>query len=683
MIEEYFSIYDEKRKQYGENTVVLYACGSFYEVYQVNVSEKVFGSVSEKVLGEKILGNAEKIAEILHIVYTSKNKNMAMSMSNPNFCGFGTAYVNKYLNILLENGYTVVIVDQLENKKSGKLVKRGVTAIHSPSVVPIDYETTDDLVLSSILIEKIEHKKSFKKELNYIVSVVSINNFTNDISVIEHNSGSFTDLLLEIERILLSNVPKEILLYEVGLQEDEKIELEKRFSIKIRDSDKKFKNYSKLNVQNEYFKKIYSSNNSLVSPIEQIGLNMYPLSIVNYMFLLDFILEHDIKLIKNINKPKIILENENLVLGLNTIEQLCLINKNKKSLFNIINKTSTPMGKRYLKKMLCRPFTNIEKIKNRYLFMDSIENDHLVFKEKLIGINDIEYYCRKMGLDSLHPYEMIKLKNDFLKINEIMNLLKENEFLQNDLQNGLQNGLQNSLQKGTSFKEVIDSSFNIEMMKDCSLKNEITNNFFMKGVYPEIDQISDEILSLEDKIVEIVNNYNKIIGADQVKVGFTDQEGHYFTMTKLRYSSFIKKLDEKTVQTFKPKFLSNNCKLFTEELDNISFKLIKLKKSLSESVIEKYLLKIKEISNNFNDYFLFCINLVEILDVCVSSLICKKTYYYCKPEITENNSCSIKGLRHPIIERLGTEYISNDIDLSSKNGYLLYGINSSGKSEFL
>jgi hypothetical protein len=62
MIDEYFSIYNNACKEYGVDTAVLYACGSFYEVYQY---------VETKSSGVEKVGNADKIAEVLHIVYTS------------------------------------------------------------------------------------------------------------------------------------------------------------------------------------------------------------------------------------------------------------------------------------------------------------------------------------------------------------------------------------------------------------------------------------------------------------------------------------------------------------------------------------------------------------------------------------------------------------------------------------
>ena len=44
MIDEYFEIYSQSVKEYGEKTCVFYACGSFYEVYKVDNKNETIGN---------------------------------------------------------------------------------------------------------------------------------------------------------------------------------------------------------------------------------------------------------------------------------------------------------------------------------------------------------------------------------------------------------------------------------------------------------------------------------------------------------------------------------------------------------------------------------------------------------------------------------------------------------------
>ena len=88
MIDEYFDIYNQSIKQYGEKTCVLYACGSFYEVYKIENNTET-------------IGNADIVSEIIRCDFSNKNKSKrseeGSSRAFPDFCGFGTAYLPKYL----------------------------------------------------------------------------------------------------------------------------------------------------------------------------------------------------------------------------------------------------------------------------------------------------------------------------------------------------------------------------------------------------------------------------------------------------------------------------------------------------------------------------------------------------------------------------------------------------------
>ena len=60
-IDEYLNYQIEAEKKYGENTIVFYENGTFYEIYGVdNDTEKV--------------GQPKRISELLNIAITRKNK---------------------------------------------------------------------------------------------------------------------------------------------------------------------------------------------------------------------------------------------------------------------------------------------------------------------------------------------------------------------------------------------------------------------------------------------------------------------------------------------------------------------------------------------------------------------------------------------------------------------------------
>lgn len=107
LIKQYLDYHVHYKKEYGEKTVVLMQVGAFFEVYGIDNEE------------EKI-GNVEKIAKTLNIILSRKNRaNLKNSIHNPLMCGFQLPYLDRHLNVLLQNDYTVILIEQdPKNKKT-------------------------------------------------------------------------------------------------------------------------------------------------------------------------------------------------------------------------------------------------------------------------------------------------------------------------------------------------------------------------------------------------------------------------------------------------------------------------------------------------------------------------------------------------------------------------------------
>ena len=714
MIDEYFDIYTKSVKEYGEKTCVFYACGSFYEVYEVD---------NEK---EKI-GNASVIAEIIRCDFSNKNKQKRSEEGStrgfPDFCGFGIPYLPKYLNPLLENNYTVVIVDQLEsnnvkNERKGKLVKRGVVAVHSPCLKSPDLETYNDTetYLLGITLEIILSKtQNYKNDL-FIYSVCSVNNTTNTIDITENvlqlKRNEFRNILDDLGKVLSRYNSKELKINVISPQDDntylsciEKYFREKsimeNFIYKIESinvADEKYKQYNKGSYQNEYFKRIYNHVDfGLIEPIEYLGLREKELSRINFMLLLDFMCKHDIKYISNLTIPNIIQDDSNLSLELNTISQLNILpnksisDKRISSVFDVVNYTSTSIGRRHLKSLLSKPFRESSTIQFRYDLTDEfmkLDNDSIDDIQKILcKINDFDRFHRKMGLDALHPYEFEKLNGSYILISKLFDIVKSNDILVKTLPND------NILENFADYISDYKNFFDLAIMRRIGLNTSIEDfsNFFNKGLVEELDKIDNDIKQLEDSIEKIRTIFDNAINekrekTQNIKLGFTDNDGYFFTCTKIRYQKLIKECKD---HSFNMKQTSNTCKFTTDDLVQKSNQLIKTRELLSKRVKTIYIKKLQEYYKKYNDVFGNLTKFIEIIDICLSNMKCSIKNKYCKPIIkkdTEQSYVKCTKLRHPIIEIINndTEYIPNDICLSPDNlGMLVYGLNSSGKSSLL
>jgi len=115
IIDDYLNYLDEYTIKYGDNTIIFMQVGSFFELYSIDENSKYL----------------YKITDICNIQVSKKNKNIKeISRNNPLMCGFPLYVVNKYVQLLLQKKYTIVLIEQITEPPEPK---RKITEIISPS----------------------------------------------------------------------------------------------------------------------------------------------------------------------------------------------------------------------------------------------------------------------------------------------------------------------------------------------------------------------------------------------------------------------------------------------------------------------------------------------------------------------------------------------------------------------
>ena len=442
-----------------------------------------------------------------------------------------------------------------------------------------------------------------------------------------------------------------------------------------------------VNYQNKYLRDIWDNIEfNLIEPIEYF--NLKSLSAINLVYILKFIEKHDVSYVKNLNMPKILNESNNLILELNTISQLNIVDTTFKttSLFDIINFTRTPIGKRHLHNILCKPFKDPEIINKRYLITENISLLPVSLDKILDNIIDIEKMHRKMGIAELHQNEFFKLNESYLFILQLIDIITNSKIA------NLIDFQDNNLLKFKEFIKKYTTTFDLSKMINFNLnsgRNEL-ENYFNKGIIKELDIIQNNINILEQKRKDLRLSFDTLINTDQktdyIKLVYTEFEGYSFTCTKIRYQLLLQKLDKKSNTVGRIRQTSNSVKFVPKELDELSNEIISTRELLSNKITINYK---KCLLNYYREYnFIFDIlkDIVQIIDVCNSNLKCSEKFNFSRPclDIKDKSYLQIQGLRHPLIEKSGKEYIPNDITLDNEtNGILCYGLNSSGKSTLL
>lgn len=690
IVQTYFD-FCKKYKNIYEKSIVLLQVGSFMEIY------------SDLKSGPDI----DYISSILDIQSTRKNKsNPIIDISNPKMAGIPCSVKDKYIDILLNNGYTIILVEQVTLPPNPK---REVTKIISPATRDISQSVENNYLMC------LYFTIGTTKTKEYLTSSITYVDINTNHSYIYENTEEDTNLNLEdIFKTIITNKPSEIVIFtDIKTKKNENLiklifEFIKTLPIScIHNRINKIidENYFKLNYQNTILNKVFKDIGFL-SVIEYLDLENLPLSVISYTYLLQFCYEHNEKLLEGLIKPVFLENTKYLSLVNNVLENLNIISKDNNtktgSILNLLNNCKTSIGKRFFKQNLINPIINVKQITEIYDITDYFINNEL-YKETrpcLSKISDLERTFKRLLTKNLQPPEFVSINESFISLQTLYKILEENKCDFSKL-----NWSENNHNQLNDFMTYYNRIFNFEEMEKVNLI-QITKNIFKEGVYPIIDNMQNELINLENIFENVClslndNNENN----SEFKLDMNKDNVRTILITKNRFDNLLK--DKKRCEKINMHLTKYNLTLdditakpfstTNKTVLKISFKgmsdnqilLNELQSTLKKQIIELYLNELEYFCENFGNIFNNITEFIAKVDFFSCNAKNAIENCYIRPNIVNNESSYIKteGLRHPLIEKIqvDTPYISNNLEIGTenRNGMLLYGYNGIGKTSLL
>lgn len=687
IVDEYIFYHEKYVHEYGKDTIVFIRVGDFFEAYGTDTEGP----------------DLTRISDMTNLTKTKKDKKVnEVSRKNPYMMGFQHLSLQKFMSIIIANGFTVIIVDQVTPPPKPK---REVTGIYSPGTYINNIEMHDS---NNVVCIYIEEEKQLNGKIMDCIGMSVLDVSTGECYVYETYNKMIDEkyALDETYRFIHSHCPKEIIFVYNGERKEDlltQLELSNKPLHHIEHLDKKF---NKLSYQNEFLKKIYQGKD--MTPIEYIDMEKLSYARQSLIILFDFVYKHNESFIKQLQKPIIYTCDRHLILGndalqqLNVFENTSLDTNNVKynCLYKILNNASTAMGKRYLRKELSNPLNSIEDIEFRYNCVDEFISNkfYLKVEEQLSKIIDIERLCRKMVLRILHPYELYNLIESVKEIRTLFDLIKNTNYVKKFMLN------KTELIKVDTFLEECDKLFLVDELKKYKV-DDMEKSVFKKGVAPKIDTINDNVVGNIDLLNEIAIKLCDAIGiANSITLNANNKKECCFVTTNKRALMLEKYLETNTI-TIDDTIIDNTTLTFKHATPNKAgksgnSKIYYYKNTSASSIVDlqtkmRILIKktyetiVPDIGMKYNELFQHISVMISKIDFVKSSAKTSIMYNYCRPKIMEydNGFIDVIQMRHPIIERIkvDTEYIPHDIQLgrspNNKNsGILLMGINGGGKS---
>ena len=612
-----------KVKDKYPDALLLFRVGDFYETFH---------------------DDAVKASAILGIILTKRG---AGSNSETKLAGFPHHSLNTYLHKLVKAGERVAICEQLEDpKKTKTIVKRGVTELITPGVALNDgiLDQKSNNFLASV----------FNIKNNYGISFLDIS--TGELLVAEGNIEYIKNLLssYDAKEILVCKKNKSAFINEFG-------------------------NYSSVFYFDDWvFKKDFAlekiKNHFNISSLKGFGISENNIGLLACGSILHYLDETQHNKLEHITKINQIIDSSHVWMDQFTVSNLELIHSNSndgKSLIDVIDYTSSPMGARMLKRWLIHPLLDLKKLNFRHSSVDEIiKNKDLLLslQSELRSLSDLERIIAKVVTFKISPRELVQLKESLIKVKSIKDLLSEKSLINLFKINS-------SLDCCESIIKLLEQTLNNEAPVNIKKGNVIKEYF-----NSELDELRSLSISGKDYLNKILEREKNNTGITSLKISFNNVFGYFIEVRNIHKDKVPEDWIRKQTLVNAERYITSELKDYEAKILGAEEKISVLESKLFEELIIKLIKDVEVIQNNS----FWLANLDCLVGFANLALKAK----YTKPTLNNSKDLEIIKGRHPVIEsQLSQEspYVPNDLKLCDKTNQILMitGPNMSGKSAIL
>ncbi len=624
--------YLDTKKEY-QDCILFYRLGDFYEMFYEDA----------------ILASRE-----LEITLTGR---ACGAEEKAPMCGVPYHAVDTYLSRLIAKGYKVAICEQLEDPKTTKgIVKRDVIRVVTPGTV------TENNMLEE---KKNNYMMSiFKSGIHYGISICDITTGDFYATQIKFPENNFEKLLDEYARF----TPTELVINPAMAASKKEVELMKDRSlafVTVREDSIFEENAEKINGS---YKVIDNSGNEKVLEHEDLLIHAAN-GILNYI-------EETQKMkLEHMNTLKVYDVQKYMSLDISARRNLELTermrDKSKKgTLMWVLDRTSTSMGGRLLKRWIHDPLLALDEIKARNTAVGELK-DNLMLRgdiaENLNKVYDIERLAGKISYGNANARDLISLKNSISHMPDLKQILK--------------NANCELLQKAyDDLDELVDIAKLIEdaIVEEppISLKE---GGLIKMGYDKEIDEYKSASVEGKQWILNLEAKEREATKIKNLKIGYTKVFGYYIEVTK----SFLNQVPENYIRK---QTLTNAERFITQELKDMEDKILGAEEKAIQQEYNAFVEIRNQIASNI-ERIQQTASVIANVDVLTSLAIVAEDYGYVCPEMDESGVLEIENGRHPVVEKMldSGGFVQNDtkLNLQENRIAMITGPNMAGKSTYM
>ncbi len=623
--------YLEIKSQYPD-CILMFRMGDFYEMFD---------------------DDAELAARELDITLTSR----AHRKGGEKIPMAGVPYhaVDGYIAKLIEKGYHVAVCDQVTEPSGRGIVEREVTRVMTPGSV-----------VEPALLEE--------GKANYLMGIVPVGDVESGdwnragIAFADVSTGEFSATQLSGENVgmrvfeELSRVePREVIMPESWVERG--VTLPEGIHLSAA-QDWTFETAGAEELLCDHFR---------VATLNGFGLEDSPDAVSAAGGVLQYLRSTQKGALEQLTAVRSYSTDSFMVLDPFTRRNLELTTtirdgKTRGSLLGILDRTTTPMGARLLRRWLNQPLLEIGRLNAR---LDAVEalvggdilRDELAAELKQVG--DIERLTQRISIGKVGPRDLIGLRNALAVLPRLRQLINELESLA---------AIEKRLDPCDDVFDLVSSAINDNPPATLNSTGAIR-----AGYSVELDNILASSQDARDWIANLESRERRRTGIASIKVSYNKVFGYYIEVTNAH-------ADKVPDDYVRKQTLVNAERYITPELKEYETRVLNAEEEILATERELFADVCRQIGA-LQDSLLKTARAIAHLDAFLSLAAVAVREGYSRPQLTEDSVLDIQAGRHPVVEKLlesSTRYVANDshLDLASRI-HIITGPNMSGKSTYI
>ena len=629
-------------------------------------------------------------------------------------CGIPHHAIDSYIARLVEKGYKVAICEQLEDPSKAKgIVKRDVIKVITPGT-QVEGSFIEDKKNNYIM-------SIYKEGIFFGIAVCDIS--TGDFYSTEiKEDNNFNKLLDEISRFNPSEIIINKMMYESGeeiktiksrfdayitYEKDEKsdrnisdpLDAEKlkqedilKNTNSLNEKDEKIANVNKdayavisdkkMHWNNDL--KYNFSNNAkyIKNQFDIVDKDQKAIDIDRKMFsicaingLMNYIEDTQKQIPENLNKIIFYETTKYMALDINARRNLEITermrDKSKKgTLLWVLDKTSTAMGGRLLRRWISDPLIDVKDINLRLNAVKEFKDNYILSDEAvecLKSVYDIERLAGKVSYGSANARDLISLKNSIAQLPKLKSTLSS-------VTSELLKELYNSLDTLDDIYKLIDDAINDD--PPISIKE---GGLIKKGYNEDVDRLIDITTNGKKWLVDEEAKERELTGIKNLKIGYNKVFGYYIEVSK----SFVKMCPDRYIRK---QTLTTGERFITEELKNMENEIVGAQEKIINLEYDTFV-KIRDRVEDNAKRLQIAASIVAKIDVLLSFAKVARDMNYEMPLVDNSDVIEIRDGRHPVVEKIldTGSFIANDayLDTEANRLAIITGPNMAGKSTYM